>query len=400
MRPAAAQQELRLTRALTLSLSRAGDFESSLACALEVIGSEAGWDLGVAWTQSAGEERLAPGPTWIAEGSAGGLLELAASWDGPLWVENLAADRDDPKVREALGAGCEAAFAVPVLTQLELVAVLQFFARRASPEDDDFMEVACAVATPLGEFLQGKQAEGELRASELRFRAVAQAAGEAIVSADDSGTIAYANPAAHRIFGWREDELTGESVAVLVPDGLPEAESSSGPAELLARRRDGSRFPAEVSVSSWDVRERTYVTALLRDVSDRRDAQNALRKSEEALREAHALARLGSWEWDMANGEFDWSAELAAILGVARRQAEQPSWQLFLDAVHPDVRRNLVEYVENALTRGQAGPFMYRVVRPDGQVRVLQGRGQVDRDGNGYPTRLRAVSHDMTDIRD
>ncbi len=410
----AAEQELRLTRALTLRLSRVQDFDSALEGALETIGSEAGWDLGLAWIQPPGEATLAAGPTWPAGGYSAGLLEKAASWDGPLWIENLAAEPDDPRARTVLDAGFEAAFAVPVLTQLELVAVLQFFARRAQPGDKEVVDVACAVTGTVGAYLLGKRVEGDLRASELRFRAVAQAAGEAIVSADESGAITYANPTAHRMFGWREDELVGQPISGLAPDELQQTDRQGFQSfletgaphlagrtlELTARRRDGTKFPVQISFAAWEVGERTYFTAVLRDVSERQRAETALRKSEEALREAHALARLGTWEWDMARGEFDWSPELTAILGLVDGQAAAPSWERFLDAVHPDDRRNLLEYVETALSRGHAGPLRYRVVRPDGQVRVLQGRGQVDRDDEGYPSRLRAVSHDMTDIRE
>jgi PAS domain S-box-containing protein len=381
---------------------------------LDVIGTEAGWDFGLAWVPVPGGARLTAGPVWPTKDASRGLLEQAADWDGPLWIENLAREAEDPRARAVLDAGFECAFAVPVLVQLDLVAVLQFFGRRAQPGDKELVDVACAVAGPLGALLHGKRTEGELRASELRFRAVAQAAAEGIVSADESATIIYANPAAHRTFGWAEDELVGQPIASLVPDELLEAHRrgfqrfldtrilrlAGRAVELTGRRRDGSKFPVEVSLSNWEVGDRTFFTALLRDISERREAADALQQSQAALREAHALARMGSWEWDMARGEFEWSAELTAILGIAGEDAAEPSWERFLEAVHPDDRRNILEYVENALDRGHAGPFRYRVVRPDGQERVLQGRGQVDRDENGYPHRLRTVSHDMTDVRD
>src|SRR3954447_2648591 len=414
MRSRADQQELRLTRALTLTLARAADFESSLGGALEVIGTEAGWDFGFAWVPVPGEARLAAGPVWPPREASAGLLAQAASWDGPLWIENLAAEAEDPRARAVLDAGFEAAFAVPVLAQLDLLTVLQFFARGAKPDDADVMEVISVVASPLGAFLQGRRAEDELRASELRFRAVAESAAEGIVSADERATIVYANPAAHRMFGWGEDDLIGQPTTALVPDDQVEAhrigferylangrpELTGRLAELTAKRRDSSKFPIEVSVSAWDVGGRRFLTALVRDISERRDAQDALRMSQGALREAHELARLGTWEWDMARGEFDWSPELSPILGIDATDAVEPSWERFIEAVHPDDRRSVVDYVENALDRGHAGPFMYRIVRPDGQERLLQGRGQVDRDQEGYPHRLRAVCHDMTDVRD
>src|SRR3954451_7086446 len=153
MRPRAAQQELRLTRALTLALARAGDFESGLRGALEVIGIEAGWDFGFAWVPAPGESRLAAGPVWPADEASPGLLERAASWDGPLWIENLAAEAEDPRARALLDAGFEAAFAVPVLARLPLFAALHSSPRRATPEDAEVMEVISVVASPLGAFL-------------------------------------------------------------------------------------------------------------------------------------------------------------------------------------------------------------------------------------------------------
>jgi two-component system cell cycle sensor histidine kinase/response regulator CckA len=408
------QLELRLTRALTLGLARAEDFEQSAETALAVIGEEAGWDLGLCWIHPPGSAGLEAGPTWRRPGAPAGLLETAAGWDRPLWVENLSAEADDPQVRSVLEAGFETAFAVPVLTQLDVVAVLQFFGRRADPGDQAFMEALCAAGTPLGAFLQGKLAEDELRAGELRFRAVVDTAGEAVISADGSATIVYANPAAHRIFGWEQDELIGRPIASLVPDELQDAQErgfkrfletgqprlAGQTMELAGRRRDGTDFPIEISVSGWEFRDRPFFTALVRDVSQRREAEEKLQASQATLKETHALARLGSWEWDLRDLVFTWSAELGTLMGLPPSDSERPTWERFLELVHPDDRRNVVEYVSSAVDRGAAGPFRYRIVRPDGQVRVLQGRGALERDERGQPRRLRAVSHDVTDLEE
>jgi PAS domain-containing protein len=206
------EQELRLTRAFTLGIARAEDVEGGLRSVLGMICDETGWDLGQAWVYDPDSDRQEPGPSTHGTGAPpleSGLLALTAEWDAPLGSEDLAADSDDLRVRAAAEAGLGAAFAVPVLTDGRAVATLQFFARERRPTDEALLEVLCAIAAQLGSVVEGKRAETELRDSWLRFRAVAETAGDALVSTDDSGTIVYANPAAHRTFGWDENELVG-----------------------------------------------------------------------------------------------------------------------------------------------------------------------------------------------
>ena len=140
-----------------------------------------------------------------------------------------------------------------------------------------------------------KQAEEALRDSEERFRAVAETATDAIVSADKRGHITYFNQGAERIFGYAARDVVGKPLTLLMPERFHAAHRqglarflSTGEArvigrtvELVGRRKDGTEFPLELSLSSWKKGEEVFFAGILRDITERKRAEELLRASEE-----------------------------------------------------------------------------------------------------------------------
>jgi len=140
-----------------------------------------------------------------------------------------------------------------------------------------------------------KRAEEALRESEERFRAVAETATDAIVSADKRGHITYFNPGAERIFGYAARDVIGKPLTLLMPQRFHDAHRqglarflSTGEArvvgrtvELAGQRKDGTEFPLELSLASWKARGDTFFTGILRDITERKRAEELLRASEE-----------------------------------------------------------------------------------------------------------------------
>src|SRR5438552_12726844 len=143
-----------------------------------------------------------------------------------------------------------------------------------------------------------QRAQEALRASEERFRAVAVTANDAIISADAHGDITYFNPGSERVFGYTADEVSGKPLTTLMPERFREAHRAglarylaTGEAhvvgktvELAGRNKDGREFPLELSLASWKLGSDVAFTGVLRDITERVRAAEALRVSEERFR--------------------------------------------------------------------------------------------------------------------
>lgn len=131
-----------------------------------------------------------------------------------------------------------------------------------------------------------------LRQSELKFRSVTQSASDAIVSADAEGRIISWNRGARAIFGYQDDEIIGKPVTTLMPDqyrelcdgGQRRMRAAEKPhligstRELHGLRRDGTTFPLELSLSGWEAAGQRFFTAIIRDVTERKRAEEAQRR--------------------------------------------------------------------------------------------------------------------------
>ena len=142
-----------------------------------------------------------------------------------------------------------------------------------------------------------KEAQRALQASEEKFRSVMESAGEAVITASGSGHIVHFNPAATRIFGYSEGEAVGRPLTLLIPErfrAMHEAGfrrfQESGDARIIGRtlelaglRKDGSEFPLELTISTWKFDDKPFFTAILRDITERKETEEALARARAEL---------------------------------------------------------------------------------------------------------------------
>jgi len=121
-----------------------------------------------------------------------------------------------------------------------------------------------------------------------------------------------------------------------------------------------------------------------------------LAQSQARLANAQRIAKLGHWEWDMATGQVQRSDEIYRIVGRSPEQLPA-SRESFLDALHADDRPIVEEAVDAALHRRQPFDVDFRVVRPDGTIRIVHEQGEVQYDGAGTPARMQGTTQDITD---
>jgi len=177
-----------------------------------------------------------------------------------------------------------------------------------------------------------KQAELALRESEARFRAVILTANDAIIIADGAGNVVAWNPGAERIFGYTEIEVRGQPLTLLMPDhhhgghlaGVSRLRTDAEPRflgrvmEAEGRRKDGSDFPLELSLSDWQIGDEKFYTATVRDITDRKQAEDRIQRQVEALGVLYDLSRTLS-----AMDDFD------AILDLLTRSAAESAHVTF-----------------------------------------------------------------------
>jgi PAS domain S-box-containing protein len=132
------------------------------------------------------------------------------------------------------------------------------------------------------------------------------------------------------------------------------------------------------------------------DVTELRDAQEALRTSEERLRLALQAARIGTFEWNLRTGVNTWTPELESLYGLPPGGFGGTQTD-FENLVHPDDRARIRELVDMAFKSGQPTRGEWRVVLPDGSVHWMAGRWQVFMNESGDHSRMIGVNTDVTD---
>jgi PAS domain S-box-containing protein len=128
-------------------------------------------------------------------------------------------------------------------------------------------------------------------------------------------------------------------------------------------------------------------------------AHQALKISSSAqLNEAQSIARLGSWEWDIATNRIAWSDEMFRLYGLEPGSAEI-DFEKYRSLLHPEDREIATDVVGHSLKTGTPFSYDHRVVRADGETRIFHARGKVITDDKGVPLRMVGTGQDVTENR-
>ncbi len=186
-----------------------------------------------------------------------------------------------------------------------------------------------------------------LRESEAKFRSVMESAIDAIISGDHEGVIRSWNSAAAALFGFTEDEVIGQPIEVIIPERFRSQHqegirrvTSGGPShvigktvELAALRKDGSEFPVELSLATWFLDDARYYTGIIRDISERKQAEQKFRSVTESAIDAIISA---NHEGDIVS----WNRAATRILGFTEEEALGQRLELIIPERFHELHRN------------------------------------------------------------
>ncbi len=246
-----------------------------------------------------------------------------------------------------------------------------------------------------------KDAESALRASEGRYRTLFDYAPDGILIADAQGGYVDANPSLCRMLDYPRERIIGMSaVDIVVPEEVPNIEpaldaiTTHGPyqREWKFRRRDGSVFDADVFATQMPDGN---LLAMVRDITDRNHATEAVRVAEERMRFALESAGVGIWDADYRTGVVRWSEILEAQYGLAPGTFPG-TFDAATAYVHPDDLERTQAAFAAAAAKGGDFSLEFRIVRPDGAVRWMTGAGQIHLGPDGQPARGVGISIDVT----
>jgi len=254
-----------------------------------------------------------------------------------------------------------------------------------------------------------KRFEEGLRASEQKFSTIFHMSPDAIdLTQLETGRFLELNHGYERLYGYSRDEILGRSslpgdvgiwvdaedrarhVAELKEYGL------SLEFEAPLRRKDGTTFIALVSSAVMEIKGEVCNLTLVRDITERKHAEETLRESNQRLELAITSGSLGIWELNMQDGTQVWNDRMYEIYGLEpqSRHPDHAYWCAHI--VHPEDLQPTDAAIHAAFAGTQPYDLAFRVVRPDGEVRHVKSNALVLRDAEGRATRVIGINRDQT----
>lgn len=270
-------------------------------------------------------------------------------------------------------------------------------------------EVEVAYAELKSLYNSHEQRRREVELALRRYEDLYERLGDGFVTFDMAGQVQRANEAFLGLMGYSLDELRALPIhaltdgdAVLGPDSAAimeqvHATDSSDIYQTVLRGKDGAKVPVELRLGLLrdDLAQPEGLFAVVRDIRERRAAEDALRALTERIRLATEGAGIGIWDWDVQSGKLVWDAQMFRLYGVSP-EAFTGDYSAWRSCVHPDDIERAQAELEHALEQGTPFGAEFRIVRPDVGIRYLKSHAVIQHDAEGRLVRMLGTNWDIT----
>lgn len=253
------------------------------------------------------------------------------------------------------------------------------------------------------------RAENALSASEARYRRLFEAAKDGIVILDaETGLVVDVNKFMLDLLRFSREQFLGRKIWEIgfLNDTFASKENFRKLQsheyiryeDLPLKTADGRRIDVEFVSNTYAVDHIKVIQCNIRDITERKKAEETLKKREKLLSKTQEIARLGSWELDLANNRLSWSDEVYRIFGLEPQEFEA-TYDAFLERVHPDDRAAVNAAYSDSLRPGNnAYEIEHRVIKKStGEVRIVYEKCEHFRDESGRIIRSIGMVHDITE---
>lgn len=240
-----------------------------------------------------------------------------------------------------------------------------------------------------------KAIELKFLAIEQQYKLITEYSRDIFDISSTEGIYLYFSRSIQIVLGYSPEELIGKPRELLYhPDDLPKLQISKGLAEhaqqFRLRHKNGKYLWFEIIVTLMqDEHKNDIHFGIAREITE-------CKKSQEIIAEAHRIALIGSWEWDILHDEVAFSDQIYRLFNIKRQNEKNHQ---ITDLVDPASRTEFEREIEKALVQGSDISFEFRTVNEDGSVKYLHIRGVVTRSNAGDPIKINGTLQDTTERR-
>ncbi len=303
--------------------------------------------------------------------------------------------------------GFQSMVSIPLLSKGVVIGALNIASLRRYVISDEEKQILISISRELGSTIERMTAEEKVKEAAKNLETLFNSIDEMLFVLDMKGHILAVNDSVEKRLLYSPVELTGLDVLMLhVPERRDEALQNvegmiagtidSCPVPLLAK--DGTRIEVETKVTRGKWNNLEVIIGVSRDVTERKQAEEALVQLSERLSLATRAGGVGIWDLDLINNKFTWDDQMFSLYGISREQfgCAYDTWQAM---VHPEDRKKSDDEVMMAIRGEKEFNHEFRILWPDKSIHTIRALALVQRDSQGLPLRMIGTSWDITEIK-